>query len=321
MQFRLASIPVRVRAPFLFIALLFASNLKRPDAVAVGAAVVFVSVLVHELGHAAIGKLFGLSPAIELHGMGGTTSWISGRDVGHGRSILISLAGPFAGFALYGAVELGLLAGFRPSHVLGALAIRLLEQVNVGWGIMNLVPLLPLDGGNVMRSALMLLTKGRGEKPARVISILMGGLFLLYGLLIGSTWIALLGGMFTYMNVQAYRQADQRALDLPLAQAIERAYVAIDRQDGAEAARFLRPVLVPGTAPELRELGVRLYAYALLLDEQWGELLPLLDEERATVGVEELEKYARTAREVGRAEDAARIEAIRASIATTPTTG
>jgi stage IV sporulation protein FB len=314
-QFRLGSIPVRVRASFLFVAVLFASSLQRPDAMAVGAAVVFVSILIHELGHAIAAQLYGLEPSIELYGMGGMTSYRPGPQLSYGRQIVISLAGPGAGFLLFAAIVVAGRFGFSPKHELAQLAVELLIWVNLRWGILNLVPLLPMDGGNVMRSALMLLTKGRGEKPARFISIATGGLFILYGVHLGSTWIGFLGAMFTYMNVQALMQAGQRAVDAPLAQAIEKAYAALDKQDGAAAVALLRPVLKPNAAPELRQLGVRLYAYGLLLDEQWDALLTVLDVERAAVGAEELDRYAKAARGVGREEDAARIDAIRTTLA------
>ena len=167
MILRLGSIPVRVRGPFLFLALVLGARLQRPDLIAIWVAIVFVSVLVHELGHAFVGKVFGLSPQIELHGMGGTTSWVDGRDVGHARSVAISLAGPFAGFALAGLLVLASRFGFKPHGAVGAKAFEMALEVNLTWGIFNLMPMLPLDGGNVVRSALNGLTKGRGEKAAR----------------------------------------------------------------------------------------------------------------------------------------------------------
>jgi Zn-dependent protease len=310
--FRLGSIPVRIRASFLFVVLLFARQ-DRPEYIAVAAAVVFVSILVHELGHALVARLYGLEPSIELHGMGGVTTWQPGPNkIGHGKQIFISFAGPFAGFLFFGAIVLADRLGWFPRTDLANRAIDQLAWVNVGWGILNLVPLLPMDGGNIMRSVLMILTKGRGEKPARIVSILTGALFLLWGLSVRSMWIGFLGAMFTYMNVQAFRQADQVAVDGPLAQAIEQAYVAIERQDGAAVVALLRPAIHANASPELRVLAVRLLAYGLLLQEKWDELLPMLEVERDAIGREELTRYAVAARGVGREDEAKRIEALSA---------
>jgi Zn-dependent protease len=294
----------------MFMALVLGARLQRPDLIAIWVAIVFVSVLVHELGHALVGRMFGLTPQIELHGMGGTTSWVDGRDIGHARGIAISLAGPFAGFALAGLLFASMKLGFQPKQLHALLARDLALEINLYWGIFNLAPLLPLDGGNVMRGALNLVTKGRGEKPARLISILMGGLLITYAVLSKALWLGALGAFFTWANVQAYRQADTRTADPPLAQAIEKAYVALEHHDGAAAIALLRPVIVPQTSEELRAIGLRVYSYALLIEGMWDELLPMLEKNASLIGAEELTRYATTARELGRTSEADRISAL-----------
>lgn len=283
---------------------------KSPALMAIWIVVVFVSVLVHELGHALVGRFFGLAPQIELHGMGGTTSWVNGRDVGNARSMAISVAGPFAGFIiaglLYGATRLGL----QPHHPVALVAIGIAIQVNFVWGIFNLAPMLPLDGGNVLRSFLNLVTRGRGEKPARIISITMGVLLIAYAGSQRALWLGAIGAFFTWANIQAFRQADARSADAPLAQAIEKAYLALERHDGAQAIDLLKPVIVPQASEELRAIALRVYSYALLIEGRWDELLPMLEKNATLIGVEELERYAKTARELGRHVEADRITSL-----------
>ena len=310
MLIRLGNIPVRVRGLFLVMAGVLGMSQGGPEMVAIWIAIVFVSVLVHELGHAFVGRMFGLTPQIELHGMGGTTSWLEPRDVGHARGIAISLAGPFAGFAIAALIFASGRLGFHPQHPLARRAIEQAFQVNFYWGIFNLAPLLPLDGGNVLRGALNLVTKGRGEKPARIVSILMGGVLLAFAALVGAIWLGALGAFFTWANVQAYRQADTRAADAPLAAAVEKAYVALEHHDGEGAIALLQPVLVPNTSEDLRAIALRVYAYALLIEGMWDELLPMLERNAALIGAEELSRYARTARELGRDAEAERIGAL-----------
>lgn len=209
--FRLGRIPVRVHFFFFLMAFMLAGG--RPGPLLVSwVIVVFVSVLLHELGHALMGRAFGLTPEIDLHGMGGLTSWRSGPKLGPGPFILISLAGPLTGIAL------GLVA-YVVSHrvALSPMGRAVLGQfvwVNVGWGILNLIPMLPLDGGNVLARTLDLLTGGRGRKPAHVVSAALAALLILYvlatgglvGLLrgdIGAAWPILLGAMFLVQNVRA----------------------------------------------------------------------------------------------------------------------
>src|SRR5262249_47608723 len=144
-----------------------------------------VSVMLHELGHAAAGLAFGLEPRIELHTMGGTTSWSTPRALSTAKRVTISLAGPFAGF-LFGALVWlvvralgpGVLPRFQNDFVRDTLL-----NVNFGWGLLNLLPMLPLDGGNVMTHLLNALTHGRGERPARIVSIVMAALALAAALL------------------------------------------------------------------------------------------------------------------------------------------
>jgi Zn-dependent protease len=315
MTFRLGSIPVRVRGYFLLMAVMLGASFRSPPHIAIWVLVVFASILVHELGHALAGKAFGLTPHIELHGMGGTTSWIRGRvELAWWRSVIISLAGPFAGFAFGALVIVFARFGPPPKEPLVLFTIEQLRNVNIGWGVVNLLPMLPLDGGNVVRSVLDGITKGRGEKPARLLSIVIAGLALLFAVVTSQVWLGFLAALFTWSNVQAYRQAGQRALDAPLAAAIEKAYAALDRQDGAEAVALLRPVLAAPAAPELRQIGVRLFAYGLLLEGRWAELMPLLQREHAALGAEELARYAKAARELGRPEDAAQIDVLRTAV-------
>lgn len=307
---RLGSIPVRIRGLFLVMAGVLGMSQGGPEMVAIWIAVVFVSVLVHELGHAFVGRMFGLAPQIELHAMGGTTSWIEPREIGHARGIAISLAGPFAGFGIAALLfAIGRL-GFHPQHPLLRRAFEQAFQVNLYWGIFNLAPLLPLDGGNVLRGALNLLTKGRGEKPARVVSILMGGVLLAFAALVGAVWLGALGAFFTWANVLAYRQADTRAADAPLAAAVQQAYLALEHHDGNRAIALLDPVLVPSTSDDLRATALRIYSYALLIESRWDELLPLLEKNAALIGPEELSRYSRTARELDRVAEADRIAAL-----------
>lgn len=311
MQFRLGSIPVRVRFPFVVLSLVFASARgNEPKTIAIGVAMIFLAVMVHELGHALVGKAFGLAPQIELHGLGGATSWASApeKPLGSGRSILVSLAGPFAGFALYGLAVVLSRTAFDPKHPVAELAMFWIRVACLGWGIANLVPMMPLDGGNVMRSVLDLLTKGRGEKPARVISIGVAGLVLMFAGATRNLWVGFAAALFTFWNMQALRQVDTRLADLPLGEAIAKAYLALEKEDGAAAIAVIEPALSPHASPDLLASAMRILAYAHLIEGNWEKLMLLLEAQRELIGVDELQRYARTARELGRTVEADRID-------------
>lgn len=309
MSFRLGSIPIRIHGAFFFIALFLGMNQQDPRLIAIWVAVVFVSVLVHELGHALMGRAFGLAPRIDLHGMGGTTSWTSGPRIGNGKRVAISLAGPFAGFLLGAAVFL-FATRLPPLNPLAKDAIRQMLFVNIGWGIFNLLPLLPLDGGNVMRATIDAATNGRGEKPARIVSIVLCAALLGLAVLQRSWWIGALAVMFGMTNFRALKNARTIRADTALVHAIEKAHAALEKQNGAEAIALLVPALGADVSAEVRSMGVQLLAYAYLLESEWRELLALLERERALVPAEELSRFARTAREMGRGDEAERIEAL-----------
>lgn len=315
MSFRLGKIPIQIHGSFLLVTLLLGASTADPRRIAIWFVVVLVSVLIHELGHALVGRAFGLAPRIDLHGMGGTTSWTDeGRDgakIGHARSIAISLAGPFAGFAFGLAIVIASRFGAAPAHPLVKLAISDLMWVNFGWGVFNLVPLLPLDGGNVMRATLHALTKGRGERPARIVSIAVAGLIALFGLSRQWWWVGMLGVMFAMQNVQALSRAGKDQFDKVLSEAIAAADEALERQDGAAAMRALLPAMSDEASPALRQMAVRQLAYAFLLEQRWHDLVALLERDHALVAPEELERYAGAARELGRPGEAERIEALK----------
>ena len=102
LHFRVFGIPVRVHPLFwivtLFLGLAAARRPIRCETL-IWVAVVFVSILVHELGHALMQRYFGGHPWITLYGFGGLAS-CNDCDRSPRSQILISLAGPVAGFLL-----------------------------------------------------------------------------------------------------------------------------------------------------------------------------------------------------------------------------
>ena len=180
LRFRVLGFPVRVH-PWFWIATLLMNGdgLLRvgPEYLLLWVAVVFVSILVHELGHALAYRWFGADADIILYAFGGLavgTRVIAGR----GRRILISLAGPVAGFVLCGlvygsnlAVEWGMSpAGAAPNGTELRFLYRQLVWVNLIWGLFNLLPVFPLDGGQVSRELCGLKWGTRGKRISLQIS-------------------------------------------------------------------------------------------------------------------------------------------------------
>jgi Zn-dependent protease len=283
LSFRLGKIPVRVQVWFFVLAAFLGAS--DPEHLALWVAIVFASVLLHELGHAAMGMSFGLHPSIELHGMGGTTSWTTAKPLSTLQRVAISLAGPFAGFAA-GAAVVGMgHAGVFPSTDLWRWFTSLwsggwdtpadlrswirdsLLFVNIVWGIFNLLPMLPLDGGNVMFQLLNAATRGRGERPARVVSmglaVLLGGFVMLRQL---NWWGALLALSFIAMNYQALKALKARENDEPMRSALKQAYDALDARDAERVLALARPIALTSRTAQVRAEALQLVAFGFLLE-------------------------------------------------------
>ena len=199
LDFSIGRFPVRVHWSFLLIALLIGLNVSNLLYTLSWVVVVFVSVLLHELGHAVVAERYGLFPSIQLHSMGGLTIFSRTRRLTHLQEIVLSLAGPFFGFVLGGLVFALTLTLNNIPLFLGYVLSQLL-WVNIGWGVINLVPMLPLDGGQVMRSLWQWVRNPFDERTPLLISIVVGVLAVAAGLWFRQTWLAILAAWFTYNN-------------------------------------------------------------------------------------------------------------------------
>ncbi len=154
---RVFGIPLRLEtSAFLVLAMLGLGSARGgPMAMFAGllyAVAVFASILVHELGHALAARRAGLGVVeIVLHGFGGLTRFT--RPPNPRTGVGITLAGPGAGLAL-GAVAFGLfLVGVVSPVGVPRMFEELLVQlatINLFWSLFNLVPMYPLDGGQVL---------------------------------------------------------------------------------------------------------------------------------------------------------------------------
>lgn len=156
LRFSLFGIPVRVHPFFWLVTFLAARNRHDPKLMLCWVVCVFVSILVHELGHALTAQYFGWPPHIVLYSFGGYASYQPTRGHSTAKQILILFAGPGIGFALYflsGGIER--LLDFQEVELtlLARVAFADLEWINLWWGLVNLLPVYPLDGGQICRVA------------------------------------------------------------------------------------------------------------------------------------------------------------------------
>jgi stage IV sporulation protein FB len=175
-RFHIGPIPVRIEFPFLLVTVLLGFTGRQSAMLLLGWTVaVFISVLVHELGHAVVGRLYGSPTSIVLHGMGGLTFRNGGRYPSVREDILVSLAGSVTQIVLLG-IPAYLITHDNPMLFFTSYGWYVffwdLMWVSLGWGIINLLPILPLDGGNI---AITLLRRTRIDEPDRVVRFLSVG--------------------------------------------------------------------------------------------------------------------------------------------------
>jgi Zn-dependent protease len=191
--------------------------------------VVFISVLFHELGHALIGRRFGLSPQITLYSMGGLTSWSEAKEISPAKHLAISLAGPAAGFLLGGICFVAgpVMLSALPSK-LSTAAYNDLIWVNIGWGVFNLLPILPLDGGHVLLTLEGWLTRRRDQIISHAISLLACVALMYLAFTLRSLWVAVLGVWFAYSNATFLLNRLKTSRDNKLESKLEAAREAVN---------------------------------------------------------------------------------------------
>jgi Zn-dependent protease len=264
---KIFGIPVKIDPSFLFIcALLAYSRLSQPIFLIEWLIVIFVSILIHELGHALMVRSFGLSPQIMLYSMGGLTSWREEKSISHAKHIAISLAGPFAGFIFGGMVYLsGEAMPDLFADRFGSVTYQDLLFVNLGWGVFNLLPILPLDGGNVAYSIEQWVTKKHSGVITRVISLLVAVGIGLWALSIESLWVVFLMALFAWNNGSALFQLLQYDRDGSVRPLLDQAQEAVRNDDGATAVQLAKEALNSARSVEVKEEAQRILLQGLIL--------------------------------------------------------
>jgi Zn-dependent protease len=231
LHFRILGIPVRVHPLFWLMGLILGLRGGDPMYVVIWIGVLFVSILIHELGHAFTMQYFGQNARVVLYMMGGlaipdSSPWqvrSSRRTRGPLEQILISAAGPGAGFLLAaivvgtvcaagGSARLGLLFQVIPFPLVTlpetandrvADLVGCLLWVNIFWGLINLLPVYPLDGGQIARELFVTADPYAGVARSLWLSVVVGGVIAVAGLvLLKSVFVAILFGVLAFSNYQ-----------------------------------------------------------------------------------------------------------------------
>lgn len=182
LRWRMFGTPVRVHPMFWLIALILGYNgtiRLGVGYVLAWVGCVFVSVLLHEFGHIWMGRLFGSHGHIVLFSFGGLA--IGSNNVRRRwQRILVLLAGPGIQLVLWVLLLFtgeSILRAVSPQwQEATAIVLDLLLEINLFWPILNLLPIWPLDGGQITREMCQAIMPQRGTAFSLGISMLVSGL-------------------------------------------------------------------------------------------------------------------------------------------------
>ena len=214
--FRVGGIPVTMDFTFLLLAFLWtqrywsSGNTQLMSAGFIIVVGLFLSILLHELGHAWTGKWFGVGTrVIELNGFGGLCHFEKSLPNSVLAPTVVYLAGPFIKLLLWQgckalATSSALVGSPLPVIVLGTLA-----SANLLLFVFNLLPAFPLDGGRVLETWLARLL-GRHYGPVWSVRIVAGlGLlvvaWLVYMALPTNFFMLLMAFSLFLINYQAWQ--------------------------------------------------------------------------------------------------------------------
>jgi len=240
-RFTIFGIPVSIEPLFWVMCFFMGGGLNSLNSqaglieVAVWTVVVLTSVLVHELGHALTGrKLSGGAVWIKLVAFGGVAYQQGGRFSKKDRALMIA-AGPGAGFLLlaisaaacFVLIEpivaldilkkgtIGLIIpnlGYStefisfvsdPENKMKELIFYYFFKVNFFWGLLNLLPVSPLDGGQLLDLYIT------SRKKLYKIGMITAGIMIFLGVAyFKSMLIPILFAFLAYQNYMMYKQSN-----------------------------------------------------------------------------------------------------------------
>jgi Zn-dependent protease len=229
LHFQIFGIPVRVSPWFWLGTAIFGWGLVDgdPKKFLIWEVAVFLSILVHELGHALVMRGMGDRPHIVLVFLGGLAVGRAGRSSKD--QILVSAAGPFAQIML-AALTIGIVRASGHSfpyqipfwrddwYDLNGIHLPELPYdglnfflfcivwPSIVWAVINLVPVFPLDGGQIARAALSLVNPFEGVRWSLMLSIAAGAAVAFYGFKIQQPYMGMMFALLAYDSYNTYQQ-------------------------------------------------------------------------------------------------------------------
>jgi Zn-dependent protease len=203
LRFPLPGVRVSIHFSFLLVAA-FGLPVYRGWQIAAWTVAVFIAVLLHEAGHAFTARAFGADRvSIMLYAFGGVTTWSSTRTSRPGPGFVTSAAGSAVGIAAgLAVIGLGRMGMFRDLPDLALVFLESFVWAGLVWGILNWIPILPLDGGHMLQHALKAISPKRAPAIARVVSVIAGVVVVAVAWRYEQRFLAIFVAMITFMGLR-----------------------------------------------------------------------------------------------------------------------
>ena len=205
-QFSILGIPVRVE-PWFWITMAFiggglhAANSTDILLVLVFVFAGFLSIMIHELGHALTIRKYGLPAAITLQAFGGYASFPAGK-LDRKQSFVVTAAGPALQF-VFGVLLIVLAPSISvPEGSLFLPFLRDLIWVSIAWSILNCLPVYPMDGGQMMAAILGPKKQHNVHLISSIAAVIIGIAGYLY---LGTILLPIFMALFAWQNWQSYQ--------------------------------------------------------------------------------------------------------------------
>lgn len=244
LRFTLLRIPVRVQ-PLFWLTMLILCYVNDPKLLAIRLPAAALSILIHEYGHALMMRWYGGAPKIVLYVMGGYAQqasrryeWMDEPERGLSEELVTLIAGPLAPLIVSAVIALvmwplGAMLQFKPVsgipffyaffrvsetwHAPQMLMefIGFFINISMLWSFFNLLPMLPLDGGQITRAILRYRNTPRYEEVTCWISIVTALVAIALELLlpgadvqngVPNVLFLLMFAGYNYQMAQQYRQ-------------------------------------------------------------------------------------------------------------------
>ena len=197
-------IPIQIHPFFwLFAALIGWLNSGSFMGTLIWVGIIFFSVLFHEFGHALTAVIFKQTAKIQLVALGGLTSY-EGPKLRFWKQFIIVFNGPFFGFLLFLASAYLLRLQWSPPIVL---ILRITSLANLFWSVINLFPVLPLDGGQLLRIVCEGFWGTKGYKASLLIGAIFSTLVALFFFLVQAYLAGAFFFLFAFQSFDLWRKS------------------------------------------------------------------------------------------------------------------